>query len=680
LWEIGHGTGAANSAFAFVREGVTLAVVTANGDWEGAGNITTNGAIKSGRTLVDNGSISIPAISFTSAPNTGIYFSSNTIGFSVTNDMKMSIANSGILTLAYGIRSANGSAALPAHSFNGFGHTGAWYNGNYNISVNGSINMEIGPTGSYMLYGTTGVHIASNTNLDLDANNAVGIRIGRRSVFSKLSLLAPNTTATQIQLVGDELTANGGQIRVAASSSQTWPGYSFVGDNNTGISQYAADQVSIVAGGLAKLTANITHVLLNDNVGLSFGSHSANSNFELGDHINLYGGNYGFNITNSRFNAVLPNTAQFVINSPSTNFAAFGPNWARFGDGTTVLPGISFLDDTDTGLFRPGSGTVSVVNNGTERMRIGSTVYVYGQISANTFLNHDSAGGFLGNPNDSAASPAFTWNGDNDTGMWRYGTNNIGFTTGGANRVIINSSGLTLQNDGRFIASNNGSVYAPDYTFSGAGNYGMSVGSSYLRFSADGTNNLSISSSLVYINSAIRLPYSSSENPAIYFGSNFNNGIIGNSSYVYNVVNGVALYRYDGVGNAGISVINRDIGDTRYVRTSSRRFKDKLERIGGSIENHLLTAFDLFDVKTWIWGKELKEHDERYGSRGIGLVVEDLEEFIPEAVRYQWITNKNNPDDVSTEKQPHALDDSPIIAALILKIRQLENRIIQAGL
>ena len=681
-WEIGHNTGSTNSSFAFVREGVTLAAISANGDWEGTGSITANGVIKTGnagRVLAGNGSIAIPSVAFINAPNTGIYFSANTIGFSVENSMKMNIANNGILTLAYGIRSANGTAAVPAHSFNGFGHTGAWYNGNYNISVNGSINMEIGPTGSYMLYGTTGVQISSNTNLDLDANNAVGIRIGRHSTFSKLAILSPGTTVTRVQLVGDEAAASGGQARVAASASQTWPGYAFIGDTDTGVSQYAADSVSLVAGAGARLTANISTVLLNGTTGLSFGTHTANTTTELGDHLNLWGGLYGFNVTGSRLNAVVPNTAVFAINSPSTNFAAFASNWARFSDGTTAAPGISFLDDTDTGIFRYGSGGVGIVSDGVERMRVGGSVLVYGTISANTFVNNDPASGFLGNSSDTATSPTFTWNGDGDTGMWRYGTNNIGLTTGGVNRVVINSSGLTIQNDGRFIASNNGNTSAPDYTFSGAGNYGMSVSSSYLRFSADGTNNLSISSSLVYLNATIRIPYGSAASPSVYFGSNPAHGIMGNSSYVYNVVDNVARYRYDDLGNSGISVINRDLGDARYVRTSSRRFKDKLVKINGSIEDRLLAAFDLFDVKTWIWGKELKEHDERYGTRGIGLVVEELEEFIPEAVRYQWVEDKENPEATPSKKRPHALDDSPIIASLILKIRQLEARLEAIG-
>ena len=35
-----------------------------------------------------------------------------------------------------------------------------------------------------------------------------------------------------------------------------------------------------------------------------------------------------------------------------------------FPDGTTSVPSITFSDDTDTGIFRSGSGLVSIAANG----------------------------------------------------------------------------------------------------------------------------------------------------------------------------------------------------------------------------------------------------------------------------------------------------------------------------
>ena len=65
-----------------------------------------------------------------------------------------------------------------------------------------------------------------------------------------------------------------------------------------------------------------------------------------------------------------------VFSSPPTGGHAFfgviyaGADYVNAGgsfpDGSTAVPSITFTDDTDTGIFRSGSGLVSVVSNGTK--------------------------------------------------------------------------------------------------------------------------------------------------------------------------------------------------------------------------------------------------------------------------------------------------------------------------
>ena len=50
---------------------------------------------------------------------------------------------------------------------------------------------------------------------------------------------------------------------------------------------------------------------------------------------------------------------------------------------------------------------------------------------------------FLGNGADTAALPSFSWTTDPNTGMWNSAADTIGFTTGGTNRITINSSGIS---------------------------------------------------------------------------------------------------------------------------------------------------------------------------------------------------------------------------------------------
>ena len=55
-------------------------------------------------------------------------------------------------------------------------------------------------------------------------------------------------------------------------------------------------------------------------------------------------------------------------------------------------------------------------------------------------------GNILGHDGSGASSPAYAFDGDTDTGMFRSGANNIGFSTAGTARVLISDSGLDMSN------------------------------------------------------------------------------------------------------------------------------------------------------------------------------------------------------------------------------------------
>ena len=58
-----------------------------------------------------------------------------------------------------------------------------------------------------------------------------------------------------------------------------------------------------------------------------------------------------------------------------------------FPDGTTTVPSITFSDDTDTGIFRSGSGLISFASNGTK-----VATFPSGQGSSGQVLSTDGAG------------------------------------------------------------------------------------------------------------------------------------------------------------------------------------------------------------------------------------------------------------------------------------------------
>ena len=65
-------------------------------------------------------------------------------------------------------------------------------------------------------------------------------------------------------------------------------------------------------------------------------------------------------------------------------------------------------------------------------------------------LSRSNKGAMLGNLElvagaDTAASPALTWDGDEDMGLYRIGADNFGFATGGTKRGELASTGFTFQ-------------------------------------------------------------------------------------------------------------------------------------------------------------------------------------------------------------------------------------------
>jgi hypothetical protein len=95
--------------------------------------------------------------------------------------------------------------------------------------------------------------------------------------------------------------------------------------------------------------------------------------------------------------------------------------------------------------------------------------------------------------NGSASAPSMSFDTDGDTGMYRYGTNQIGFTAGGSVRFRV---GTTAHISTEPFQTADGSVSACAYSFSSDTNTGMfrNSGSSFLGFVWNGSTGLAIRS------------------------------------------------------------------------------------------------------------------------------------------------------------------------------------------
>ncbi|WP_417451288.1 hypothetical protein [Kordiimonas sp.] len=111
------------------------------------------------------------------------------------------------------------------------------------------------------------------------------------------------------------------------------------------------------------------------------------------------------------------------------------------GAGNAAQPAVAFNADTDTGLYRVDENSLGFAVGGAEKMRLDGGGM---QLAGNA--NIRNGGGV-------AASPSFTFKGDNDTGMYRSAEDQIGFSCDGLGRVVVgrdlgvpNGSGLWVNN------------------------------------------------------------------------------------------------------------------------------------------------------------------------------------------------------------------------------------------
>lgn len=122
--------------------------------------------------------------------------------------------------------------------------------------------------------------------------------------------------------------------------------------------------------------------------------------------------------------SVTVNAGSVVLNSSGIGLGS--GEVVAIDAGSAAAPALSFQSDGDTGLYRTGANSLGVSAGGTLRFTMDtnaltSTLPWYG-------------------PNGAAASPAITFSGDSDTGIYNVGANILGFATNGTVGLQIDAS------------------------------------------------------------------------------------------------------------------------------------------------------------------------------------------------------------------------------------------------
>lgn len=146
------------------------------------------------------------------------------------------------------------------------------------------------------------------------------------------------------------------------------------------------------------------------------------------------------------------------------------------GDGAVSGPAFSFTNDPDCGMYRIGTNNIGLAVNGAKVIDIATTgATVTGTVTGNSFIPTSSSaptnGMYLSaantlafatnstlrlsittaaiisvlphsNADGSVSAPAYAFTNDLDCGMYRIGTNNIGFATAGVKALDISSAGV----------------------------------------------------------------------------------------------------------------------------------------------------------------------------------------------------------------------------------------------
>ena len=353
--------------------------------------LSTNFAVRfdtiNNRTLLPDGTFATPSITFNSDLDTGFYRPG---------------------TDQLGIAAGGATAAIFPLSTNGFGYVQLERIGNLNL---------------------TGTHrYAPNLNISIAAYQKVRISMPQPTTAFDF-VLKVRTYYQTTSIATQQYQEKTFQISALAGATSSFYGYkSFVSDRQ-GISLRALD--------IGEITIDGTNLIFDIQ-------HNLNNSRSIGFQLEATG-YFTWPIINATYSVISGSVGEIPVTQPKSNYdgldysisvtsvtaSIFTTASVRFNDGTATLPSISFISDTDTGIFRAGTNNLSISAGGSTKLQISSS---------GIYLTGDEV--YIGD--GSATTPSLAFNSDQDTGFYRPGTDQLGIAAGGATAAIFNISGISI--------------------------------------------------------------------------------------------------------------------------------------------------------------------------------------------------------------------------------------------
>lgn len=206
--------------------------------------------------LAPDGTAALPAYSFLTDPDTGMYLSAaNTIGLSAGGVLRASLSTTA-LTSTVQILNAAGSAGAPAYSFASDPNTGMWSGGPDSIVFNlgGATGIDLQTTGCFF---TPPISVPNGSAAapSYTFNNALAAGLYRTGA-SAFGLSGAGVQQAEVSGAGVEFKT----FAYLADGAVATPSLRFTNDQNTGLYSVAADNVGVAAGGVLALSILSTGV------------------------------------------------------------------------------------------------------------------------------------------------------------------------------------------------------------------------------------------------------------------------------------------------------------------------------------------------------------------------------------------------------------------------------------
>lgn len=364
--------------------------------------------------------------------------SSGSSGSSGTSGSSGSSGTSG----TSGTSGANGTSGSSGSS--GFGSSGT----SGTSGTNGATGTS-GTSGTSGISGSSGSSGIGTSGTSGSSGSSGGVNgTGTTNYISKF------TGATTI---GNSLVQDNGVQTIFPAGNTTVPSITFVSGTVSGFCLDVANNPVVVSNQVGVASFNSDGILVNVNGSLA----SPAIRWNTGQGI--------YRTSNNNIKHVL--NSQVALNLETSG----GTPQLQIVDGSYATPSLTFINDKDTGLYRPSSGNISVLTNGMVSAVIAANGGI-GQIQAQdgdgvtasiSFINDTDTGfwrpssgqvGVLTNgqsagrfyqyagvasfcaEDGTASRPTIGFYNDLDTGIYRPADNKVAITTNGANSAVFGAT------------------------------------------------------------------------------------------------------------------------------------------------------------------------------------------------------------------------------------------------